>query len=264
MKRTVFGLAILLAALAMDARAVSCGTVASPTACSITVGGQVTYAFGGFGVVAASSSGGGFTYTGADIAIDLASGGGLSAVLTFSKVSAANGVVFLANPGQTAAFTMGYAYAVSAAKPGTVMLASPAAVEIPFGSHAGNGSGTVQFALPGTPPCQAIVSVTPQANCLIPAGYSLTGSTGDIVSLTGNTGNVSIGTFTNVYNATFIPQLTIDVDGNGAYDALTDGLLLIRYLFGLRGSSLIAGAVGAGATRTSAPQIEAFLQSLVP
>ena len=56
----------------------------------------------------------------------------------------------------------------------------------------------------------------------------------------------------------------LDVDGNGQADALTDGLMLIRYLFGLRGSSLIAGAIGAGATRMTAAQIEEYIQSLLP
>ena len=53
-----------------------------------------------------------------------------------------------------------------------------------------------------------------------------------------------------------------DVDGNGSIDALSDGLLLIRYLFGLRGPSLISGAIRPGATRTTAAQIEAYLQSI--
>jgi len=56
----------------------------------------------------------------------------------------------------------------------------------------------------------------------------------------------------------------LDVDGNGAADALTDGLLIIRYLFGLRGSSLIAGAVSPQATRTTAAAIEAYIQTLMP
>ena len=56
----------------------------------------------------------------------------------------------------------------------------------------------------------------------------------------------------------------LDVDGDGKPDALTDGLLLLRYLFGLRGAALIAGAVGSGATRTTADQIEAYLQTLMP
>ena len=56
----------------------------------------------------------------------------------------------------------------------------------------------------------------------------------------------------------------LDVDGNGEADALTDGLLLIRHLFGLRGQPLIATAVGPGATRTTPEQIEAYIQSIIP
>ena len=53
-----------------------------------------------------------------------------------------------------------------------------------------------------------------------------------------------------------------DVDGNGNVDALTDGLLTIRYLFGLRGGALVAGAIGTGATRTTSAAIETYLQSI--
>lgn len=56
----------------------------------------------------------------------------------------------------------------------------------------------------------------------------------------------------------------LDADGNGNVDALTDGLLIIRYLFGFRGASLIAGAIGLGATRTTAAAIESYLQSILP
>ena len=56
----------------------------------------------------------------------------------------------------------------------------------------------------------------------------------------------------------------LDVDGNGNPDALTDGLLVIRYLFGLRGSALIAGAVGSGAPRSTSVAIEAYIQTLLP
>ena len=37
---------------------------------------------------------------------------------------------------------------------------------------------------------------------------------------------------------------TIDLDGNGTVGALTDGLLLLRHLFGFSGSTLIEGAIG--------------------
>ncbi|MEO8136243.1 MAG: PQQ-binding-like beta-propeller repeat protein [Betaproteobacteria bacterium] len=55
----------------------------------------------------------------------------------------------------------------------------------------------------------------------------------------------------------------LDIDGVDGADALTDGLLVIRYLFGLRGASLIQGAVGVGATRSTAPDIEAYIESLL-
>jgi List-Bact-rpt repeat protein len=56
----------------------------------------------------------------------------------------------------------------------------------------------------------------------------------------------------------------LDIDGNGAADALTDGLLIVRYLFGLRGTALIAGALDPLATRTTAGAIETYIESLVP
>jgi hypothetical protein len=55
-----------------------------------------------------------------------------------------------------------------------------------------------------------------------------------------------------------------DIDGSGNVDALTDGLMLLRYLFGLTGASLIDSAVAAGAERTTAAEIEAYIQSLMP
>ena len=55
-----------------------------------------------------------------------------------------------------------------------------------------------------------------------------------------------------------------DIDGNGEIDALTDGLLTLRYLFGLEGDTLISGVVASDATRTSAEQIESHLKQLMP
>jgi hypothetical protein len=61
-----------------------------------------------------------------------------------------------------------------------------------------------------------------------------------------------------------------DIDGNGVVDALTDGLLLIRSLFGFTGDALISDAVGdsttAGAvgdaTRTTAAEIQTYIDSM--
>jgi len=75
-------------------------------------------------------------------------------------------------------------------------------------------------------------------------------------------------------NATILPQqiessmsaisTIADIDGNGQMDALTDGLLLLRYLFGLTGTSLIEGAVATVATRNTAELIEQYINTLMP
>ena len=53
----------------------------------------------------------------------------------------------------------------------------------------------------------------------------------------------------------------LDVDGNGQCDALTDGVLIMRYLFDPNGPWTTDGAVGVGATRTTHDQIKAYLDS---
>jgi hypothetical protein len=50
-----------------------------------------------------------------------------------------------------------------------------------------------------------------------------------------------------------------DVDANGVVDALTDGILTLRFEFGFRGNSLVTGAVAGNCTRCSAAEIEAYL-----
>jgi hypothetical protein len=55
----------------------------------------------------------------------------------------------------------------------------------------------------------------------------------------------------------------LDIDGNGRVDALTDGVLIVRYMLGKRGDELVTGAVGVNATRNTA-QIQSYLQSLMP
>ena len=56
---------------------------------------------------------------------------------------------------------------------------------------------------------------------------------------------------------------TDDIDGDADVDALTDGLLKLRYLFGFRGEILLAGAVDlANCRRCVAADIEAYIQAL--
>ena len=56
----------------------------------------------------------------------------------------------------------------------------------------------------------------------------------------------------------------LDVDGNGSVEPLADGLLIVRYLFSFPDVSLTSGAVGVGATRTTAADISSYLKSLTP
>ena len=56
----------------------------------------------------------------------------------------------------------------------------------------------------------------------------------------------------------------LDIDGDGESKALTDGLLLIRYLFGFTGDSLISGAIGNGAERDTAEEVEAYIEARLP
>ena len=52
---------------------------------------------------------------------------------------------------------------------------------------------------------------------------------------------------------------TFDVDGNNNIDALSDGLMMIRAMFGLTGNAVTGGAMGGGATRTDWTVIRSFV-----
>ncbi len=52
---------------------------------------------------------------------------------------------------------------------------------------------------------------------------------------------------------------TLNVDGNGIQDALTDGLMVLRALFGLTGTSVTNGAVGANASRNTWALVRQYL-----
>jgi hypothetical protein len=65
-------------------------------------------------------------------------------------------------------------------------------------------------------------------------------------------------------DSTNTPTNMMDIDGNGQVDGLTDAMLVLRYVFGFSGESLIDGVVADNATRTSAAEIEAHLESLMP
>ncbi len=66
------------------------------------------------------------------------------------------------------------------------------------------------------------------------------------------------------YLKTAFDNGTLDIDGNGHTEALTDGLLVLRYLFNFSGDSLTNNAIGTSATRKNAASISAYLQTKMP
>ena len=60
---------------------------------------------------------------------------------------------------------------------------------------------------------------------------------------------------------TLAPPVSLDADGNGVAQGATDGVLIARYLFGFTGTTLTNGAIGTGATRTTATDIQTYLEN---
>jgi hypothetical protein len=56
----------------------------------------------------------------------------------------------------------------------------------------------------------------------------------------------------------------LDADGNGTADALSDGILILRYLFDSEGAWNVNDALGSGATRTTRAAIKAYLDGFNP
>jgi cysteine-rich repeat protein len=59
----------------------------------------------------------------------------------------------------------------------------------------------------------------------------------------------------------YLGMIDLDLDGNGTQEALSDGLLLNRYMSGMTGATLVNGVIGSGATRTTPGEILAFIGS---
>jgi hypothetical protein len=58
------------------------------------------------------------------------------------------------------------------------------------------------------------------------------------------------------------PSASLDIDGNGEIDALTDGLLILRSFFGIDNESLTSGAIGNNSNYNSAAEIQARISSI--
>ncbi len=65
-----------------------------------------------------------------------------------------------------------------------------------------------------------------------------------------------------ILSSTVSSGSNLDIDGNGRFDALTDGLLVLRSMFGLTGAPLISGVVAADAVYTDAEDIQSRITGL--
>ena len=54
-------------------------------------------------------------------------------------------------------------------------------------------------------------------------------------------------------------EFNLDVDQDGRTEPLTDGLLIIRHLFGFTGAALTSGAIGLNAERSNADLVSIYL-----
>jgi hypothetical protein len=54
----------------------------------------------------------------------------------------------------------------------------------------------------------------------------------------------------------------LDVDANGTVEAPSDGLMILRFLFGFTGQTLTAGALGSGCMRCEAADIATYIGGL--
>jgi hypothetical protein len=66
-----------------------------------------------------------------------------------------------------------------------------------------------------------------------------------------------------IFAQRYVKLAVLDVDGNGSVTALTDGLLILRFLFGFTGTTLTSGAIGAGCTRCDGATIAPYLATLL-
>ena len=132
-----------------------------------------------------------------------------------------------------------------------------------------SGSATQVFTIAGTSDTQnwTISSETPVTpNDTV---CSLTGDTGTTsVILTGVNPGTCVLQATSTVDSSVVTSGTItvsgttanlDIDGDGNATALGDGVLIVRYLFGFTGNTLVNGVVDPNCTRCTATEIESYL-----
>ena len=194
--------------LTPSASAALCGTVASPTACSITLANNVTFNASAFSLLNSFGSGGGDAYQGADIRIDIFAFDSDTVELRFSlnPDGPSPRASFNVNQGEVSSFTFEYSLLATAAAPGSVQIIDPIEVNI-FAVTVANGLAAAQLIVPGGPAsCQAI-NVAQTDTCFgLPGSITNALTAADIVNLSGNSGNAALQHVNNRFTAEFTPS----------------------------------------------------------
>ena len=95
--------------------------------------------------------------------------------------------------------------------------------------------------------------------------YGFTGSTLTSGAVDTVNGSRTDATDIQAYLADAVAMQALDVDGNGEAKALSDGVLIVRYLYGFTGSTLTSGAVDTvNGSRTEAVDIQNYLLQYMP
>jgi len=206
MKKALWALAFGLG-LASPMWASPCGTVASPTACSLNIN-NVTFTFSNWAFTGGIAIPPGIApaYQAGDVSIDLSNVAGL-ATLTMSKNAAGPtaGTTFTEGTDQTYEFSVTYRLVITPFLAGTVAFTGTVP-EVLTETHTADANATLQKVLivgSNTSICQAINTGPTSSACNYPAGTINTLTVVDKLQMAGNTGSTSTSAISNAYQATF-------------------------------------------------------------
>ena len=131
-------------------------------------------------------------------------------------------------------------------------------IDVSLAPAAAISGASVHFAI-GSQSCDAVTDATGVATCgiVLPTVGSFTLSATYVGSALYRPASVST-------DFQVIAPTSIDIDGNGSVDALTDGMLIMRWLSGVSGPALVNNGIGPNATRVSADDVAAYLSALLP
>jgi hypothetical protein len=226
---------VLALAGAQMAMALACGTIATPLACTVNVGGNFAYTFDNFQFINTPGQGGGKTYAPDDVTINVGSGGGNIGFVTFTKTSGSTntGTTFFANSGETTGVRFSYDLTLTALVPGTVVFTGQPIVN--FNAQGlGNGSPSLQMIVTNPPngeSCNAVLSVQ-QDLCDLPPATTNFLRTGDLLTIFGGTGaaNATVLSYSNVYDATFNADTSGGVPEPSTWLMFGAGLATLAFL----------------------------------